>query len=838
MAKSLERRVRDLDFLRPRTRGKFLFAGEEKLYVRGVTYGPFRPSENGSAYHSPEAVERDFAQIAANGLNAVRTYTTPERWLLDAAQRHGLRVMVGLSWWEQHLASLNDDNRVESIKEHIRAGVSACVGHPAVLCYVIGNEIPAPIVRWYGRRRVERFLKELYEIAKAEDPEGLVTYVNYPTTEYLQLPFLDFVSFNVYLEEQQHFEAYLARLHNIAGNRPVIMGEIGLDSRRNGEDAQAHSLKWQIRSSLASGCAGAVVFSWTDEWFTGGFEIEDWDFGLTDRDRCPKPALAAVKEAFAEAPLSADLSWPRFSVIVCSHNGEHTLPDCLEGLLEVEYPDFEVIVVDDGSTDSTADIVREYGFRLITTENLGLSNARNIGMQAASAEIIGYLDDDARPDPHWLTYLAATFLSTEHAGVGGPNITHPGDEPIAECVGKAPGNPTHVLLSDREAEHIPGCNMAFRKAYLEEIGAFDTRFRVAGDDVDVCWRLRQRGWSLGFSPAAVVWHHRRNSIRAYWKQQRGYGKAEALLKEKWPEMYNAYGHLVWAGRIYDERLMSVLSWRRPQIYQGTWGSAPFQSLYQPAPNGLWSLLATPEWYLLIMVLATLCALGTAWRPLLLFLPLLGLAVGARLIQVGLSSSDVSFTGSKRSRLSRLKLFYLTAFLHVIHPLARLYGHLRHGLSPWRGGATGRSLPQPRTIAIWSERWQAPDERLRSIEATLRGYGVAVHRGGDYDRWDLEVRGGMLGVVRLLMANEEYPAGKQLLRFRIWPRWPSGVPLLTLLFAALGLWAALDGAWVVCAILGAAAVLLALRALQECAVASAVALSVLEKLKEDEREPLR
>jgi O-antigen biosynthesis protein len=97
---------------------------------------------------------------------------------------------------------------------------------------------------------------------------------------------------------------------------------------------------------------------------------------------------------------------------------------------------------------------------------------------------------------------------------------------------------------------------------------------------------------------------------------------------------------------------------------------------------------------------------------------------------------------------------------------------------------------------------------------------------------------MLGVVRLLMANEEYPAGKQLLRFRIWPRWPSGVPLLTLLFAALGLWAALDGAWVVCAILGAAAVLLALRALQECAVASAVALSVLEKLKEDEREPLR
>jgi cellulose synthase/poly-beta-1,6-N-acetylglucosamine synthase-like glycosyltransferase len=60
-------------------------------------------------------------------------------------------------------------------------------------------------------------------------------------------------------------------------------------------------------------------------------------------------------------------------------------------------------------------------------------------MKAATGEIVAYLDDDARPDPHWLTYLAATFLSTEHAGVGGPNITHPSDGPIAECVGKEEG---------------------------------------------------------------------------------------------------------------------------------------------------------------------------------------------------------------------------------------------------------------------------------------------------------------------------------------------------------------------------------------------------------------
>ena len=282
--------------------------------------------------------------------------------------------------------------------------------------------------------------------------------------------------------------------------------------------------------------------------------------------------------------------------------------------------------------------------------------------------------------------------------------------------------------------------------------------------------------------------------------------------------YNAAGHLVWAGRIYDEGFTPVLAWRRRHIYQGTSGSAPFQSLYQPAPNGLWSLLATPEWYLLTVLLATLCTLGILWRPLLLFLPLLALA--------------------KRSRDSQLKLFCVTAFLHLIHPLARLYGRLRHGLSPWRGGAIGRPLPRPRTTAFWSERWQAPDERLRSIEATLREYGLAVHRGGDYDRWDLEVRSGMLGAVRLLMANEEYPAGKQLLRFRIWPLWSAGVPLLILLFVGLSLWAALDQAWVVCAILGGVAVLLVLLTLGEYAVATAAALSALRKLDEDERDASR
>src|SRR5262245_9692196 len=501
---------------RPHVRGKFIFEGDQKLYIRGVTYGPFQPDRDGNKYHTTEVVERDFAQMAINGLNAVRTYTVPPTWLLDAAERHGLRVMVGLPV-EREAIYFDDRKRTKSLEEWVRAGIRTCAGHPAVLGYTIGNEIRASIVRWQGRRRIERCLERLYQAVRTEDPDGLVTYVNYPSTEYLQLPFLDFVSFNVYLESQERLEAYLARLQNIAGDQPLVMAEIGLDSYRNGEEMQARTLDWQIRSAFAAGCAGAFVFAWTDEWFAGGTEVKDWNFGLTRRDRQPKPALAAVRDAFADAPFPSNLRWPRISVVVCSYNGARTIRDCFDGLLKLEYTSCAVMVVDDGSTDATAAIAREYGFlRLISTENRGLSNARNTGMEAATGEIVAYLDDDAYPDPHWLTYLAATFMSTTHAGVGGPNIGPPSDGPIADCVANAPGNPVHVLISDQEAEHIPGCNMAFRKTCLEATGGFDARFRVAGDDVDVCWQLQQRGWTLGFSPAAMVWHHRRGSVRAYW----------------------------------------------------------------------------------------------------------------------------------------------------------------------------------------------------------------------------------------------------------------------------------------------------------------------------------
>ena len=106
---------------RLRASGKFLLAGPEKFYVRGVTYGTFQPGEHRD-FPPPEIVASDFDAMSAAGINTIRTYTPPTSWLLDEALRRGLRVVAGLPW-EQHVAFLEDKARSRSIEERNREAV-------------------------------------------------------------------------------------------------------------------------------------------------------------------------------------------------------------------------------------------------------------------------------------------------------------------------------------------------------------------------------------------------------------------------------------------------------------------------------------------------------------------------------------------------------------------------------------------------------------------------------------------------------------------------------------------------------------------------------------------
>jgi glycosyltransferase involved in cell wall biosynthesis len=817
---------------RPRVDGKFLAVGDTRLWVRGATYGTFAPDEDGVRFGSREQVGRDFAAMAEHGFNVVRTYTAPPVWLLEEAERNGLYVMAGLAW-EQHIAFLDERGRVAAIEARVREQAAACAGHQALLCFAVGNEIPTPIVRWHGRRRVERLIEQLCGAVREEDPFALLTYVNYPSTEYLRLPFLDFLSFNVYLDAARKVDAYLARLQNLAGEKPLLLAEVGVDSRSESRTEQARQLASQLEVAANAGAAGACVFAWTDEWHRGDDRVLDWDFGLTTRTRHPKPSLRAVGETFRRSyppPCGSEL----VSVIVCTHNGARTLRRCLEGIAELRYPRYEVIVVDDGSTDDTAAIAAKFDVRLISIEQSGLSAARNVGLAAARGEIVAYLDDDAWPDPDWLRFLILAFRTSSHAAVGGPNLPPADDGPIAACVANSPGGPTHVLLSDSEAEHIPGCNMAYRRAVLERIGGFDPQFLTAGDDVDVCWRLQEAGETLGFHAAAVVWHRRRDSVQAYWRQQVGYGRAEALLERKWPERYNRSGHPTWAGHLYDRASRRLL--RPVRIYHGVWGTGAFQPEEAPQRTAVATLVTSPDWYL---VLATLvgASLLAPLLPSLLWLALCTVAAAAVTLFYAAAGAWRAELPSTDGGGRRGRLVALTALLHLMQPAARLVGRITNGLAPWRRNpGVGVALPVRRCRNHWQEEWLHPEERVRSIEEGIKRAGGRVSRGGPYDRWDLELLGGIAGAARLLVVVEEHGRGRQLVRCRVWPRAVGFLPRLALGLSAVAGLAVVARAWTGAVLAGALSAVIVVTVLAECGHAVAAALGAFEAMPVSDSPP--
>ncbi|MEH2206402.1 MAG: glycosyltransferase [Nostoc sp.] len=642
-------------------RGKFFFIRDEKFFLKGVSYGPFSIGSHGESFPEKSVVEKDFAMIAEMGANCLRTYTVPPDWLLDLAAIYGLRLLIGIPW-SQHIAFLNSSAVQAEIRNCIVQGVQVCRNHPATFAYLVGNEIPPDIVRWHGAKPVRAFIKELMAVAKDSDPEGLVSYANYPSTEYLNIDFTDFSCFNVYLHRETDFRRYLSRLHNLAEDKPLVLSEFGVDSMREGTQAQAEILSQKLSSSFEMGAAGTIIFSWTDEWFTGGYAIQDWAFGLVDAERLQKPAFQTVQQYYT-APLPPALpEYPNVSVIVCAYNAERTMDTCLASLKELNYPNYEVIVVNDGSSDRTLEITQHYNYvRLINQENKGLSVARNVGMAAATGEIVAYTDSDCMADPDWLTYLVAKFLSSGLAAVGGPNLSPPEDSLVPACVAVSPGVPTHILLSDEVAEHIAGCNMAFRREVLQEINGFNPIFRTAGDDVDICWRLQDRGYTIGFSPTAIVWHFRRNTVAAYLKQQQGYGKAEALVYFQHPYRFNLLGQPSWLGRIYGD-LSAFLRIGQPIIYSGVFGRGLFQTLYEPSSSLISYLPLTLEWNVaaLILFVSALLSGDRPWLGAVMFLISFSWCV-AGAIQARIDSRFLK----RRARLLVALLIYLGPIVRSI-----------------------------------------------------------------------------------------------------------------------------------------------------------------------------
>lgn len=766
--------------------GKFFAVKGRRFPLHAVSYGTFAPRDrDGALFPDKPTLDHDMAAIAGAGFTAVRTYTSPPDDLLTTAKANQLRVLAGVFYpdWRYLLGSSRRQQRgmLRAAQTEVREQAKRLAGRDEVLAMVIGNEVPADAVRWFGGKRIASALSGLVDTVHDIDPEMLVTYANYPTSEYLDVAGVDFVTFNIFLERQDDLRRYLTRLHHLAGDRPLMIGEIGLHTAGDipSDEHQADVVDWQLSTALERGVGGTCLFSWTDDWWVGGAPVEGWHFGLTRHDRTPRPVLATVEEWNKRTVADLDYPWPKITVAICAYNSADTLDECLRETTRLDYPDLEILVVDDGSTDATAGIAyRHPKVKLVSIEHAGLSVARNACLEAATGDLVAYLDSDAYPTPEWPYYLALGMDAPRVGGVGGPNVP-PRDDPAgAHRVAASPGGPVHVLVADDRAEHVPGCNMAFWRNVLEEVGGFDPVYTAAGDDVDVCWKVLDRGWEIGFHPAALVWHHRRPTVKAYLRQQRGYGKAEALVAARHPDRFTGLGTARWRGRIYTSVAQTI---RQQRIYRGAFAGAAFQSVYRSGGHLLDLIHQVGVPAALAAGVSSLALGTTVWTPaLLVTLAMVGFLIGLGAYDGATATIPRVVGGGK------LRFRACVGLLHMLQPLARWWGRWRHRTAAYQ------NLPSALSVQVGKMRRgiiSIPSELARpalvsGIVDRLRRSGVMVLPVTGWEDHDGQVVGSFL--VRGQLLSSAHVAGVTQVRLRRKVRWTvaAGLAAAGLLAVAL------------------------------------------------------
>ena len=224
------------------------------------------------------------------------------------------------------------------------------------------------------------------------------------------------------------------------------------------------------------------------------------------------------------------------SVVVPVYNSRQTIGGTVECLLRQTQPAHEIIIVDDGSVDGTAEVLRPLAdrVRVLSKPNGGPASARNVGVRAATGEFVAFTDSDCLPDGGWLAALLKGFEDEQVAGVGGI-VRGLGGEWISEYA-----DVTGILDPERDragsVATLVTANACFRRDALLRAGLFDERFRKpGGEEAELCKRIMALGYRLAFVEDAIVLHHHKQSLKVFLKTMANYGEGRFVFGTIWPE---------------------------------------------------------------------------------------------------------------------------------------------------------------------------------------------------------------------------------------------------------------------------------------------------------------
>ncbi|MDD5565874.1 MAG: glycosyltransferase, partial [Candidatus Omnitrophica bacterium] len=232
------------------------------------------------------------------------------------------------------------------------------------------------------------------------------------------------------------------------------------------------------------------------------------------------------------------------SIIVATKDNAATIVKCITSLLSVDYGTYEILIVNDGSTDMTKELLLQFGQRLKIIENersLGPAQARNIAAQHAKGRYVAFTDADCIVDTRWLKELLRGFeVFPEAVSCGGVQLL-PEDATIFEkkvfVLMKKAGFLTEYIKSSgassiTEVRHNASCNVMYRRDDFLKIGGFLSGL-WPGEDVELDYRLRKTGKKTIFNPKAIVFHYRPRQLSAFLKMMLRYGWAQGMLVRRY-----------------------------------------------------------------------------------------------------------------------------------------------------------------------------------------------------------------------------------------------------------------------------------------------------------------
>jgi hypothetical protein len=334
------------------------------------------------------------------------------------------------------------------------------------------------------------------------------------------------------------------------------------------------------------------------------------------------------------------------------------------------------------------------------------------------------------------------------------------------------------------AEHIPGCNMAWYRWVFESVGGFDPEYHKAGDDVDFCWRVQQAGHEIAFSPTAIVWHYRRFTLRAFRKQQEGYGEAESLLRFKHLIFFGPTGTAKWRGQIYGTPRFSWFI-NTPIIYHGIFGEGLFQSIYPTPQSEVAGYLSSIEWFALTVFLF---GLG-------IFLP--GLRIVPYLMFGGTLCVAISYMLRARiePKFDTIAARLLVTFLAFAQPLvrgwSRYFTWLHFKRTPRTVISKHEQLPAGAEFAgslrhrcYWSEEGKDRHHLLGAIFALLNEEDWRYSTDTGWNEWDIQIYGNFWWSIVLQTVTEYHGGPKCLTRAGLRHRFVTTTVIINLVVLSL------------------------------------------------------